>query len=97
MQMSGPTFGDSDIGLFLLIGTLICAAMAIVSAFRYKSRGISAYIMSLAFVVLGATMLLDRLHAPQPVLIGGCALLVIILGIDFAARSAHNARKDSKR
>lgn len=86
----------SDAGLFLLVGSIICALMAVVSAFRYKTRGVSAYIMSFAFVVLGSTMLLLRMNAPIPVVIAGCVVLVILLGVDFAARSAHNAQKDSQ-
>ena len=42
-------------------------------------------------------MLLLRADAPEPVLIAGCVLLVLLLGADFAARSSHNAKKGLHR
>jgi len=87
---------DAELGPFLLIGSIICGLMAIVSAFRYKSRGISAYIMAAGFVVLGSNMLLLRTHQTGAA-IAGIVLLVLLLGADFAARSAHKAKKDAHR
>ena len=86
-----------NVGTFLLFGAAICGLMAAFNVFRYKTRGISAYILAAAFVVLGGTMLLLRADAPEPVLIAGCALLVLLLAGDFAARSSHNAKKDLHR
>jgi chromate transport protein ChrA len=83
-----------NVGTFLLLGAIISGLMAVFNALRYKSRGISAYIMAGAFVVLGCTMLLLRAEVSQALVIAGCVLLVILLGADFAARSQHNAKKD---
>jgi hypothetical protein len=88
---------ELDPGLFLLVGSLICAVMTVVSLLRHKKRGVSAYIMATAFVVLGGTMLLLKVEAPMPYLITGCILLVLLLGADFAARSAYPPKKDSHR
>ena len=82
---------------FLVIGSLICAAMAVISSLRHKSRGLSAYIMAAAFLVLGTTMLLLRAGASQWMLVTGCVVLVLLLIADFAVRSAHNSTKDSGR
>jgi len=87
----------ADPSLFLSIGMAICALMAVVSLLRHKSRGVSAFIMSGAFVVLGLDMYLVRIQAPMPITIAGCVLLVVLLGADFAARAAHSAGKDSQR
>ena len=79
---------------FLAVGVVICAIMAVVSSLRYKSRGVSAYIMAFAFAVLGAAMLADFLQWPTPVMVGLIIVLVVLLGADFAARSAYQAKKD---
>ena len=86
----------SDAGLnpFLAAGVVICALMAVVSSLRFKSRGPSAYIMAVAFAVLGAAMLLVYMRAPLPFIILSGVVLVLLLGADFAARASHAARKE---
>jgi hypothetical protein len=86
----------AEVEPFLFFGSLICAIMAVVSGLRFKTRGVSAYIMAMAFLVLGGTMLLLRARAPQWMMITGCVALFLLLVADFAARSAHNANKDSR-
>src|SRR5947208_9419535 len=82
-DQGGCVVNASDLDPFLLAGTLICAAMAVVSALRHKKRGISAYIMSAAFLVLGFDMLLVRMRASQYLVILGCIFLVLLLVADF--------------
>jgi hypothetical protein len=86
----------NDVAPFFIIGMAICAIMMIVSLLRFKTRGPSACVMAAAFAVLGIDMFLVKIQASQPVIIGGCGLLVILLGLDFAARSAY-PRKDQPR
>ena len=87
---------DIQIDPFLMVGAIICAVMAVLNGFRYKSRGVSAYILAVAFLDLGATMLLLRSRAPQVYIILGIALLIVLLGADLAARSAHQSNKDPR-
>lgn len=81
---------------FLFGGVLICAVMAVVSSLRFKTRGVSAYIMSVAFAVLGGAMLLVYLRAPMPLIILSGVVLILLLGADFAARSSHTANKEKR-
>lgn len=81
---------------FLLSGMTISLIMAVISAFRRKSRGIGAFIMSAAFVVLGLGMLLVYLRASEPLLLTCGIILVLLLGADFAARSAHAHQESEK-
>ncbi len=85
---------DSPINPALLGGVVICAVMAVVSSLRFKTRGVSAYIMALAFAVLGIAILLDYLRAPLALIYLSIAVLTLLLGVDFAARAAHRAKKD---
>lgn len=85
---------DAPINPALIGGVVICAVMAVVSSLRFKSRGVSAYIMAFAFVVLGGAMLLVYLQAPMPILLLSIVILVLLLGADFAARAAYGAKKD---
>jgi hypothetical protein len=87
----------TDLDPALLSGTILCAVMAVISALRHKKRGVSAYIMAAAFLVLGLDMQLLRMRAPQAVIILGGVILIILLGCDFAARSAHTAQKENQK
>lgn len=80
----------------LIGGIVICAVMAVVSSLRFKSRGISAYLMALAFATLGGCMLLVYLRAPTPVILASIVILVVLLIADFAARSSHAANKERR-
>jgi hypothetical protein len=84
----------ADLDPFLNAGMGICGAMAVISAFRHKSRGVSAFIMAGAFVVLGLGMLMVKLRASVALLIATGIVLILLLGIDFAARSAHRENKE---
>ena len=76
----GGCVSSSEFDVFLSGAAWICAAMALVVLFRVRSRGIAAYIMSLAFLALGGVLYL-----------AGAALL----GARFAgcaARLRHDTR-----
>lgn len=79
----------SEVDPFLWSMMALCAIMAIVSALRYKSRGVSAYIMGSAFVAVGLGLLLIKIRAPIGLLFACGVVIVLLLGADFAARSAH--------
>ena len=84
---------DAPINPALIGGVVICAVMAVVSSLRFKSRGVSAYIMAVAFAVLGTAMLLDYLRAPMSFIYLSIAVLILLLIADFAARAKHGAGK----
>lgn len=78
---------------FLDGGILVCAIMIIVWVFRLRSRGLSGYLMSTAFVVLGALFVALRQEAPRWVIATLAISLAIVLGADVAVRSAEHYRK----
>lgn len=82
----------AELDPFLYSGMGLCLLMAVVSALRSKSRGVSAFIMSGAFLVLGLGLLLVHLRAPEGLIFGMFAVLILLLGVDFAARSAHRSQ-----
>lgn len=78
---------------FLNGGILVCAAMMIVWIFRLRARGLSGYLMSMAFGVLGALFVALRQDAPVWVIATLSVLLALLLGGDMAVRSAEHYRK----
>jgi hypothetical protein len=87
----------SDMDSFFVAGAVLCAIMAVVSALRHKKRGLSAYIMAVGFLVLGSNMLMLRMRAPEPLIVLGCVVLVLLLIGDFAVRAANTVHKDDVR
>lgn len=88
---------EFDTGPFMTGGAIICAIAAVANAFKYKKRGNSAFILSIAFLVLGGTMLLDKFQAPMAAIYAGIAVLLALLILDFIVRSDQNANKDPHR
>ena len=84
---------DAALNPFLVAGVVICAVMAVVSSLRFKTRGVSAYIMAFAFAVLGTAMLLVYVRAPMPLIVLSGVLLILLLGADFAARASQATKK----
>lgn len=84
---------QAELNPVLIGGVAICAVMAVVSSLRFKSRGVSAYIMAFAFAVLGGAMLLVYFQAPMPIILLSIIILILLLAADFAARAAHGAKK----
>lgn len=82
----------SEIDPFLYSGIALCLLMAVVSSLRSKTRGVSAFIMGGAFLVLGLALFLVHLQASQGLILGVFAILILLLGADFAARSAHRSQ-----
>jgi hypothetical protein len=78
---------------FLDGGVLVCAIMIVVWTFRLRSRGLSAYLMSTAFVVLGALFVALRREAPTWVIATLAISLAMVLGADVVVRSAEHYRK----
>ena len=79
----------SEFELFLNGGIGICAAMMIIVLLRTRSRGLAAYLLSIAFLFLGLVLLAIREAWPQAVLVlFGVAVAACLFG-DFAYRSAR--------
>ena len=74
---------------FLAPAAMLCAFMAIVMAFRSRSRGASAWALSVAFLILGVCLLLIEYRAPLIyIALGGVALIGCLIA-DFALRSGQ--------
>jgi len=84
----------SDLGPFLLWGSILSLAMAIIWLFRTKAKGTSAFVMAGAFVVLAGMFHAMRTELPTALIIALGVVLVALLGIDIGLRSAR--REDAK-
>jgi hypothetical protein len=87
---------SSEFDVFLSGAAWICALMAIVVLFRVRSRGVAAYIMSVAFLALGGVLYLVKTGAPQPWIIAGGVLVGALLLLDLLVRSSQQANGDGK-
>lgn len=78
---------------FLVGAMAICAIMALVWLLRVRSKGLSAWLMALAFVCFGGLCASLRAEAPQALswTLGGAVAL--LLAADFAARAARDAKE----
>ncbi len=76
----------ADFALFLNWAMVLCGVMAVVWAFRWRSRGIKAMPMFLAFIVCGVGLFLIRGRAGTWTLIAFGAVLLILLFLDAIGR-----------
>ena len=87
---------SSEYELFLSGAMALCALMALLVAFRYKSRGASALVMSVAFLVFGGVLYLLKSGAPQGWVTAGGILLGLLLLTDFILRAGRQVDKDKR-
>jgi hypothetical protein len=79
---------------FLVFAAAICGVMAVVWAFRLRTRGVRAVPMLLAFLVFGGALLLLREDANQTAMVGFGAALFVLLATDALLRMAD--KKEEK-
>ncbi len=89
------TKGEMDI--FLLGTMMLCAVMAVFNFIKNSKRGLSAYILSSAFLVMGGTVYMYRSDAPNLWVKIGCAVLVALLCADFLLRAGTPPPRKKKR
>ena len=72
---------------FFLIALAVCLVMAFFNAFRYRTRGARAFVMSMAFVALGVEIQLLRTGATSiPLMLVGSVVFCCLV-VDMALRS----------
>lgn len=78
---------DAQYNLFLSIGAWVCALGAIFNLFKLKSRGNSAFLLSAAFLALGAILWMVRIRANESIITIIGVVLVVLLVADVILRS----------
>lgn len=78
---------EAQYGLFLSVGTWMCAVGAIFNLFKLKGRGNAALVLSAAFLVMGGLLWMIKTHASQGLIIFGGILLAGLLAADFVIRA----------
>jgi hypothetical protein len=78
-----------ELDLFLNVVAALCAAMVFVNLLLVKRRGVSAYFLAVAFLFMGATILLYARQGTSPLVIGGGSLVVLLLIVDFVLRAPN--------
>lgn len=84
---------QTELDPFFKVAAGLCAAFAIVWVFRIRSKGTRAYLMSLAFLLLGTTALLVVQRAPQYLVNISLGLTSVLLVGDFLLRAKEQAER----
>lgn len=75
-----------------LWGKIICGAMILVWLIQYR-KGLRAFAMAAAFGTMAGLIHAFQIAAPTALIVGLAALLFGLLMVDFALRSAEQARR----
>lgn len=86
-----------ELDLFLLCSAGLCLLMAIFNIFRARSKGASGYILSGAFLAVGATLMLYRANAAQGLAIATGAIAFCLLVADFMLRARNQVIEGSRK
>lgn len=86
-----------EFDLFLLGSAGLCVLMSIFNIFRTRAKGISGYLLSGAFLSVGATLMLYRANSAQPLLFASGAIAFILLVADFMLRARNQVIEGSKK
>jgi apolipoprotein N-acyltransferase len=79
---------------FLVFAAAICGVMAVVWAFRLRTRGVRALPMLLAFLVFGVALLWLREDANQTAMVGFGVALFVLLVMDAMLRTADTKEEE---
>jgi len=79
----------SDLAPFLTWGSIICLAMAAIWLLRLKAKGVSAWLMAAAFLVLAGLFQAMKTEASRGIIIALGVLLACLLIADIGVRSAR--------
>jgi hypothetical protein len=78
---------NSEFDLFLIFSCGLCLLMALVNALRSRSRGLSSYFLSGAFVLMAGALAAYRFHVPNLVVgLLGTGVFALLVA-DLAYRS----------
>lgn len=83
---------QSEFRLFLDGAMALCAVLAIINVARYRSRGASAYILAVAFLVAGGALYLLHQDAPINQVYAAGAFVLLLLFLDLAVRSRRHGQ-----
>jgi hypothetical protein len=85
-----------ELDLFLLCSAGLCLLMAIVNVFRAKSRGISGYLLSGAFLAVAGAVMLYRAGSDNSAVgvVGGIAFILLVA--DFMVRARDQVIRGPK-
>jgi Zn-dependent protease with chaperone function len=78
---------QNEFNIFLNVASAICAALAVFNLALLKKRGNKAFVLAVAFLVLGATLLLYIRQGMSNLVIGGGSIVILLLGVDFFLRA----------
>lgn len=78
---------QNEFNLFLNVAAALCAAFAVFNLTLLKRRGNSAFALSLAFLILGGTILLYARQGMSNLVIGGGTVVIALLGLDIFLRA----------
>lgn len=78
---------QNEFNIFLNAAAAICAAMAVFNLALLKKRGNTAFILALAFLVLGGSILLYIRQGMSNLVIAGGSIVILLLGADFFLRA----------
>ena len=78
---------QNEFNIFLNVAAAICAALAVFNLALLRKRGNKAFVLAVAFLVLGATLLLYIRQGMSNLVIGGGSIVILLLGVDFFLRA----------
>ncbi|MGV3615867.1 MAG: hypothetical protein ACO1SV_11080 [Fimbriimonas sp.] len=87
---------QSEFNLFLNMVVAICAALALINLALIKRRGTSSIVLSLAFLVMGGTVLAYGQQGMSTLVTLGGVVVFLLLAADFVLR-APNQQKRRRR
>lgn len=79
--------------VFIAVFATICGGMSFVNLTLVRQRGISAYMMSMAFLVLGFTSIIFGNDGFSPLVAGGGLVVFFLLASDFVIRASSTSRR----
>lgn len=88
------TVGEMD---FFLVGTiLMCCVMSVVNALKNKHRGWPGFILSVGFLIFAVTVYFYKTGAPELLVRGGAAVLILLLTLDIIMRAGQPAPRKKR-
>lgn len=87
---------ESELSLFMLSTTVICAFMAVLNLARIKSRGTSAILLGIGFLVFGLMTYLYQAHTSLVIIRTLGVILLLVLLADLFIRSGNPAKRKSR-
>jgi hypothetical protein len=87
----------AEFEMFLLGSAILCLVMALFNVFRAKSRGVSGYLLSCAFLAVAGALMLYRAGTDTSFVIAIGGIAFILLVADFMIRAKNQVIGGSKK